>query len=329
MTPLASIQRITKLTPIANADKIELASILGFKTVVKKGEFQEGSLVVFHVPDTKVNAENPKYSFLAKQDFRIKISKFKGHYSQGLAMPLSSFMLYSADLVEGTDVTDTVGITKYEKPLPEGTQAIGHLPSFLKKTDEPNLLTAPEILDAFMGKICYITRKMDGQSGTFFLNDGAFGICSRNLQIDPASNNAFTQIARDFSFEQIMRADGRNIAVQGEVYGPGIQKNAMGAPKKSIQLFNLFDIGERKYMDAGRLLDFCQRHKLPIVETLWSGEFRFTLDELQEMADEGRYSNGSAAEGIVIRPVRETLLDNGERLSAKVISQKFLAKHGE
>jgi hypothetical protein len=67
-TPLASIQRITKLTPIAGADKIELASILGFKTVVKKGEFKEQDLCVFHLPDTVVDGTNPKYALRTHTD---------------------------------------------------------------------------------------------------------------------------------------------------------------------------------------------------------------------------------------------------------------------
>ena len=42
---LASIQRITKLSPINGADKIEVASILGWKVVVQKGLHKEGDLV--------------------------------------------------------------------------------------------------------------------------------------------------------------------------------------------------------------------------------------------------------------------------------------------
>ena len=44
---LASIQRITDLQPIEGADLIEVASVLGWKVVVKKGEFQVGDLAVY------------------------------------------------------------------------------------------------------------------------------------------------------------------------------------------------------------------------------------------------------------------------------------------
>ena len=41
---LASIQRIKALEPIANADAIERATVLGWQLVVKKGEFAAGDL---------------------------------------------------------------------------------------------------------------------------------------------------------------------------------------------------------------------------------------------------------------------------------------------
>lgn len=45
MRSLASAQQITSIEPIANADKIELARVLGWQCVIKKGEFKAGDLV--------------------------------------------------------------------------------------------------------------------------------------------------------------------------------------------------------------------------------------------------------------------------------------------
>ncbi len=325
---LASIERITALIPIAGAERIELAKVLGYQTVVKKGEFQVGDLCVFHVPDTVVDANNPEYLFLAHQNFRLKIAKFKGAYSQGLALPVE-LIKYPGLLMEGDDVTSIVKITKYEKPLPEGSEAIGGLPSFLRKTDEPNMLTQPSLLEALKGKFCYITKKMDGQSATFYLNNGVFGVCSRNQELKDTPSSPFWQIARKYNLEQIMRQWGGNFVLQGELYGPGIQGNKMGAKEKAIAFFNYFDSEYHEYKDKGRLLDFCKANMLPMVETVWTGQLTFSIEELQEMADTLKYDNGACAEGIVIRPIKETLLDSGERLSAKVISQRFLLKNGE
>lgn len=44
---LASITRITELTPIVGADRIDLARVAQWQCVVKKGEFQPGELAVY------------------------------------------------------------------------------------------------------------------------------------------------------------------------------------------------------------------------------------------------------------------------------------------
>src|SRR3954462_15463402 len=111
---LASIQSITAIRPIPGADRIEAATVLGYQTVIKRGEFRPGDLCVWHEPDTVV-AENPEYEFLRKQGFRLKVSRFKGQVSQGLALPLS--VLPAASREVGDDVTALTGIRKYEKPL--------------------------------------------------------------------------------------------------------------------------------------------------------------------------------------------------------------------
>src|SRR6266576_4207368 len=85
---LASIQTISEIRPIDGADRIEAATVLGYQTVIKKGEFRPGDLCVWHEPDT-VAAEKPEYEFLRKQGFRLKVSRFKGQVSQGLALPLA------------------------------------------------------------------------------------------------------------------------------------------------------------------------------------------------------------------------------------------------
>src|SRR6266481_3269205 len=193
---LASIQTISEIRPIDGADRIEAATVLGYQTVIKKGEFRVGDLCVWHEPDT-VTAERPEYEFLRKQGFRLKVSRFKGQVSQGLALHMN--VLPPADYTLGDDVTELTGLRKYEKRLSPNLIGVakGAFPSWLPKTDEPNLRSFPEALVEFTGRECVITQKVDGTSATYYLRNGEFGVCSRNLELldDPAS--IFWRVARE------------------------------------------------------------------------------------------------------------------------------------
>jgi RNA ligase (TIGR02306 family) len=327
---LASIQTITDIREIPGADRIEAASVLGYQTVIKKGEFRAGDLCVWHEPDTIV-AERPEYEFLRKQKFRLKVSRFKGQVSQGLALPLA--ILPPGHYAPGDDVTEVVGIRKYEKPVPANLAGVakGGFPSWVPRTDEPNLRSFPEALPEFAGRPCVITLKMDGTSGTFYLRQGNFGVCSRNLELveDPA--NAFWKVAQELRLREALETLGGDFALQGEVYGEGIQGNHARRRGVGLALFNLFDIVSHQYLGHARLAELCRANGLELVPVVWEGESRFTLEELVALANAQDYAPDAPAEGIVIRPVdeaRSLVLPSG-RLSAKLVSERYALKYGE
>jgi RNA ligase (TIGR02306 family) len=328
---LASIQIIADLRPIPGADRIEAATVLGYQTVVKKGEFRPGDLCVWHEPDTIV-ADRPEYEFLRKQGFRLKVARFKGQVSQGLAMPPSALGL-PGGLQPGDDVTSLLGIIKYEKPVPANLSGLvkGGFPGWLVKTDEPNLRSYPEALAEFTGRRCVITQKVDGTSGTFYRRQGQFGVCSRNLELLEDATSTFWRVARQFKIEEALATLDGDFALQGEVHGEGIQSNHLRIRGVSIAAFSLFDIIARQFLGHAELASFCQKTSVPMVRPIWEGDFQFTLDELVALANQQEYSPGNPAEGIVIRPVEEArsqTLPNG-RLSAKVPSESYALKYGE
>jgi len=327
---LASIQVITDIRPIEGADRIEAATVLGYQTVIKKGEFRPGDLCVWHEPDT-VAAEEPEYEFLRKQGFRLKVSRFKGQVSQGLALPLA--VLPAASYAVGDDVPDLTGIRKYEKPLSPNLIGVakGAFPSWMPKTDEPNLRSFPEALGGFTGRECVITQKVDGTSGTYYLRGGEFGVCTRNLELMDDAASMFWRVAREHRVREALATLDGDFAIQGEVHGEGIQGNHLGVKGVSFAVFNLFNIATHDYANHTALANFCKANSLPMVREVWRGEFRFTLPELVELASAQDYASGRPAEGIVIRPVEEArsrILESG-RLSAKVISERYALKHGE
>jgi len=327
---LASVQIITEIRPIEGADRIEAAAVLGYQTVIKKGEFRPGDLCVWHEPDT-IAAEKPEYEFLRKQGFRLKVSRFKGQVSQGLALPLS--VLPTAVYAVGDDVTELTGIRKYEKPLSPNLAGVakGAFPSWMPKTDEPNLRAFPAALEEFKERECVITQKVDGTSATYYLRGGEFGVCSRNLELLDDPNSMFWRVAREHRLQEALVTLDGDFALQGEVHGEGIQGNHLGVKGVSFTAFNLFEITRHAYASHNALAEFCKGTGLPMVKPVWRGKFRFSLPELIEMAAAEDYAPGRPAEGIVIRPVEEArsvILESG-RLSAKVISERYALKHGE
>ncbi len=323
---LASIQRIQSLHPIPGADRILMARVLGFSTVVKKDEFHEGDLCVWHEPDTIVDATHPAYGFLEKQHFRLKIARFKGQPSQGLALPLKALPTV-ASAVEGQDVTMAVGIRKYEKPVPAeiAGDAVGGLPLGLVRTDEPNLRSYPEALEELRPHACTVTLKLDGTSATLAWDGTRLRVCGRNYEYRESDSQAFWKVARALRLAEKLAGGDARLAIRGEVYGPGIQKNPTGVSQVSFAAFDILDLDRRRYLDPGALRDRCGELEIPVVPVV-ADEWRVSdLDACVRLANEQVYSNGTSAEGIVIRPLsglRSTVLP-GSRLSVKVMNENY------
>ena len=122
---LASIEKITKIEPIKDADQIELVEILGWHVIVRKEEnYKVGDLVVYCEYDTILPEINPTFEFLrsccysVKYDgFRIKNRKLRGVYSEGIVFKVKDMKaldVYSeTQLYEGREVSKELKIQKY------------------------------------------------------------------------------------------------------------------------------------------------------------------------------------------------------------------------
>ena len=137
---LASIQRIKALEPIANADAIERATVLGWQLVTKMGEFAVGHLCVYCEIDALL-PERPEFEFLRPRTFLIRTVRLRGQRPEGSrpgdCFPLD-IMPAGTPIAEGAAVTEALGIGKYEPPLPAqiAGDAKGHVPGFIPTTDE-------------------------------------------------------------------------------------------------------------------------------------------------------------------------------------------------
>ena len=336
---LASIRKISDLLPIEGADKIELAVIDGWKVVVAKDvNHKVGDFVVYCEVDSFLPIK-PEFEFLRKssykkmgdqEGFRLKTIKLRGQVSQGLILPLREVILFPdvLDYMEvGKDVTEILGIVKYEPPIPAelAGKVKGMFPSFIPKTDEErvqNLASEYNEYKLQSKNQFYVTEKLDGSSSTFYYKDGEFGVCSRNLELLETEGNTFWKVARELDLENKMREYGVNISFQGELIGESVQGNPYKIKGQTVRFFNLFDIDLQEYHSLSvfkKTMEELGLETVPVLNTHF--HLPETIDELLLMADgKSELNPNFDREGIVVRSL-------DRKISFKVISNKFLLKN--
>ncbi len=325
---LVSVQVIKALEPIKGADFIEQATVLGWSLVVKKGEFRVGDKCAFFEIDS-VLPEEEWSEFMRPSKFRVRTKKMKGILSQGLALPLTAIGLTGEfDTSIDSELTELIGVTKYEPPVVAqlaGDQE-GSFPWFVPKTDETRLQSVPNVLNELQGKEVYIAVKLDGTSATYAKTEDKFYVCSRNFSMKPGPTVYWT-IADKYELNKIPAG----FAVQGEICGPGIQKNRLGLKESQFFAFNVYDIQAGTYLSYREFILFCQNYNIPTVPIEAVTEFNIsTVADVLEYA-KGKYvGTNNHREGLVIRPTTEMYSSvlNG-RLSVKAINNDFLLKGGE
>lgn len=341
---LASVQRVLEIHPIANADAIELVRINGWQCVTRKGEFALGDFgIYFEIdsipPDTelfrflwqpKVKPEDgsrPTEPVARPEKFRIRTLRLRGTLSQGLFIPIGQFEL--GEVIEGDDVTTRLGVGKYEPPAPTGMGDFrASFPGFLPKTDEMRVQSVPAVLDELLGQPYVATMKYDGTSATYCVDprDEQFHASGRNFSVLPGEN-IYWQMAMKYGLEAKLRS-ASHLAIQGEIVGPGIQKNPLALKEKALFVFNVFDIRETRYLGHDEARQVLDQLELPTVQVIEEGEsFGHSQESLLTLA-EGKYpGTNNEREGIVIRSRREkSSLTLGGRLSFKAISNRYLLK---
>ena len=68
MRKLVTIQKVKNILPIENSDFIELVEIMGWKCVVKKGEFKIGDFGIYFEVDSFLPIME-KFEFLRKSSY--------------------------------------------------------------------------------------------------------------------------------------------------------------------------------------------------------------------------------------------------------------------
>jgi RNA ligase (TIGR02306 family) len=371
MRKLASIRRIADILPIEGADAIEVAVVDGWKVVIKKGEFAIGDSAIYLEIDSWVPHEIAP--FLSKghdpreyngvKGERLRTVKLRGQVSQGLLLNYWDFpnvvtefhktrIVDPNDVDASFDVTDILGIQKWEAPIPTQLQgqAAGMFPtSLIPKTDQERIQNCfgeiqkrakrfatekvwnaetqtleehPVVVPADFQEPTYeVTMKLDGSSCTIFRWEGELRVCSRNLELkidDENKDNTFVAMALKIG-DRVK--DG--LAFQGEVVGPGIQGNREGFAEHKFFVFDIFDIQNHEYLspeDRRWVAEFHELDHVPVLSADWKAPESV---EAGLALAEGPSINHKIREGLVWK------CNEDPSFSFKTISNQFLLKGGD
>lgn len=349
MRKLASIRTINQTRPIEGADLIEAIRADGWWFVSKKGEFNVGDMGVYFEIDSFLPAKDLRFAFLAKnfstfqdqEGARIRTVTMKGQISQGLMLPIKLF----PEIVnpqEGDDVTELLGIVKWEPMIPAALsgQVSGKLPWGIPITDEERIQNLyKEIAVKIAGKTFEKTVKLDGSSMTVYNNstEQNYGVAGRNWNFYETEGNTLWHVATRKRLIKALKALNLNVALRGEIMGPGIQENNEKLFVHDFFLFNIWDFNTSKYVTPAQRDEIVERineylkvtalednvkfEPLVIVPSLGTVTFdeNVTVEDILALAD-GPSLKAPNREGLVFKSV------DGD-FSFKAISNWYLKKH--
>lgn len=351
---LASIQKIINITPIEGADSIETAAVLGWQIVIKKGEYQIGDLCTYIQIDTIV-PELPEYEFLRERKFRVRTIKLRKQISQGLIVPLPK-----GNWKEGDNVTDIMGIKKYEKPdnNPEQYEKprmpkiwykkwlylfkynflYKALPGLRKKqrspfpkhlvsiTDEERIQNIPQILQSHAGKEFIVSYKLDGSSITIIhqkvLGRSKFRICSRRFELHDKKNDWYKVFNNTDFKSEVLKLVKYFKTNDIIVQGEAIGKFNGNHHNLPSEQIRLFNI----YVNGKRLnqedfIEVCHKNSIPHCPMYKKIILNHTLPEILKESEIKDLLNPNVdVEGLVWRCIEDNT-------SFKVINNKYLLKN--
>ena len=342
---LASIQRIAEIKPIPEADLICAYRINGWWIVSKVNEFKVNDLVVYLEVDSFVPTELAPFLSKGKEPSvyntikgeRLRTIRLKKQVSQGLILPLSSAVekFYGSNedegqelcefFVEDADVSELLGVTKWEKP--EGfiaAHAKGNFPSFIPKTDQDRIQNLKYDFNTWQdqGMLFEKTEKIDGSSITVFVYNELQGVCSRNLELKEDFDNSWWKLAQNHDIINKIKQTGRNLAVQGEIYGSSINGNLYKLNDQRFMVYDIYDIDNKTYLLPDERWKLVEQLGLPHVPLVGFGVLVGSPSDLLDDAEgKSTVNESSIREGYVYKSMSDS------NVSFKCISNAYLLKH--
>jgi RNA ligase (TIGR02306 family) len=218
-----------------------------------------------------------------------------------------------------------LGIHKWEPPIPAQLQGTmkGQFPSYIPKTDQERCQNLrKEIFEEHKDETYEVTEKLEGTSYTFFIRDGEFNVCSRNINLKETEGNTFWEVARKYNIEETLyKFSCKGLAFQAEIVGPSIQNNIYNLRDIKFYVFDIYDIESGVYFGSEKRQDLCEElgfDHVPVLEFIQINNK--SIEDIVSMADGfSQLNNKILREGIVFKSLCGSF-------HFKSVSNKYLMK---
>lgn len=136
------------------------------------------------------------------------------------------------------------------------------------------------------------------------LSNGRFGVTSKSVDLKELSTCTFgywrTALKNDLP-AKLSKLD-RSIAIQGEICGPGINKNREKLDETQFFVYSMWDIAAQKYIDPRKVETLAEKLGLkhvPVLGYVKIREIASCHNDLRDLADK------RPGEGLVFKCVRD------------------------
>lgn len=192
-----------------------------------------------------------------------------------------------------------------------------------KKYEWPSHIAAKTDVERIQNCICNLndkqlyvaTEKVDGSSCSIMCERGRLGrlnyyVCSRNVVFKDENSkcfykdNIYFEIYNKYNLKEIVTQilkdyDLQNVAIQMEIFGPGVQRRDYGLEEHDYRVFHI--VSNRQKFTMDKVVEICEKYGLkhvPIIEENYI--LPDTIEELQNFVEsEASKIDSGMKEGIV------------------------------
>lgn len=245
---------IVDIKPHPNADTLDIATVLGYTVVVRKGKYKQGELITYILeksvlPDDLIEKYECRDYLTGSKKNRVRDVRLRGIVSQGMILP------YIEGTEEGQVLDNLLKVTKYEVRIPAflagrvKKKGDFEFPVFsMENIRKFKPHAAEQILHA--GQCITVTEKIHGTFCWFMVRpNGEWEVTSRGrmlsgLVLDKTDeHNLYVQTVKSIIDRTDFSSLKNPVHFYGEIYGPSVQDLGYGLENRDTA-FRLFDVYE-------------------------------------------------------------------------------------